>query len=50
MRTFERLRDEARAYYALCDESVTRGIPLSLDDPSNPRTVSTLRKAVAAAK
>lgn len=46
----EQLRDEARAYYRLCDEARALGIPTSLDDPRSPRTVAELRAAVEAAR
>lgn len=45
-----RLQTVAEAYYALCREAATLGIPTSLDDPESPATVADLQAAVAAAK
>ena len=50
MTTYSTLRDEAVAYYALCDAARKQGIPVSLDDPRSPNTVDALRQAVAASK
>lgn len=44
------LHQQARAYYALCTEARGLGIPVSLDDPRSPRTVSALAKAVKTAQ
>jgi hypothetical protein len=44
------LRDEARAYYRLCDEARALGIITDLDDPRSPKTTAELRAAVEAAK
>jgi len=50
MTTYRTLRDEAVAYYALCDEARKLGIPVAIDDPRAPNTVDALRQAVAASK
>lgn len=47
---YQRLYDEQVAYYRLCDEARSLGIPTSLDDPRSPRTVAGLQAAVDAAK
>jgi len=41
--TYRTLREEAVAYYALCDEARRLNIPTSLDDPDAPDTVEGLQ-------
>lgn len=43
--TYSQRIQEARDYYALCDEARAAGIPTSLDDPRTPPTVQALREA-----
>lgn len=50
MTVTEQLRDEARAYYALCARAEAVGIPTSLDDPNTPATIAELHAQVAAAE
>lgn len=50
MTTYSTLREEAVAYYALCDEARKLSIPVSLDDKRSPNTVDALRQAVAASR
>jgi hypothetical protein len=46
----QRLLDEARAYYKLCDQARRQGVPVSLDDPASSSTVKALVEAVQATK
>ncbi len=48
--TSKTAREEAVAYYRLCDEARALGIPTSLDDPRSPNTVDALRQAVEASR
>lgn len=50
MANYRRLRDEARAYYALVERAQRAGVPTSLDDPRSARTVEGLRRAVERAE
>lgn len=36
-------QQDAREYYALCDEMRALGLPTSLDDPATPDTVEGMR-------
>lgn len=38
--------DEIRAYYRLCDQARSLGIPTSLDDDASPATIAELQAAV----
>ena len=48
--THSELIREAQAYYRLCAEADSLGIPVSLDDPRTPQTVQALREAVEVAR
>lgn len=50
MKVTKSMIEEQRAYYRLCDEARSLGIPTSLDDPRTPQTVAGLAATVAAAK
>lgn len=44
--TITQLRDEAVAYYELCERARTAGVPVSLDDSRTPQTIAALRERV----
>lgn len=44
--TYTQHLDEARRYYALCDEARRLGIPTDVEDPLSPKTVEDLERAV----